>query len=147
MWGRGYESFFICALRHLKSTQKCRVPAFFQTKTTALHHGDWLGQIAPASSISLRKAHTSSNRGGGIRWNCSLKGSLFSMRIPIHCSPMQTHHDRPGLALLPLLHSLVTSGPTHPSSIFPAAFPVSLPLTWVQVGIPCLEQLPSPVTT
>ena len=35
--------FYINVLRHLKSTQKCRVPSFFWTKTTALHHGDWLG--------------------------------------------------------------------------------------------------------
>ena len=35
MQGKGYKSFFIHTLRHLKSTQKCRVLSFFWTKTTA----------------------------------------------------------------------------------------------------------------
>ena len=81
MWGKGYESFFIHMLRHLKLTQKCRVLSFFWTRTTALNQGDWLRQIALASSISLSEACTSSNKGRGIFQNCSLKGSLFSMRI------------------------------------------------------------------
>ena len=42
----------------------------------------------------------------------------------------------PSVALSLPPHSLETSGPTHPSSIFPAAFPVLLPLTWDWVGIP-----------
>ena len=78
MWGRGYESFFICVLRCLKSTQK---PSFFLTKTTTLHHGDWLRQIAPASSMSQSDACTSSNKSGGMCLNHSLKGSLLSMCI------------------------------------------------------------------
>ena len=60
---------------------------------------------------------------------------------------MQTHHDRPGLALSLPLHSLGTSWPTHPSSISPATFPASQSLTRVQAGIPHLEWLPSLVTT
>ena len=39
--------------------QKHRLPSFFQTSTTALHHGDWLGHITPASSMSLSEACTS----------------------------------------------------------------------------------------
>ena len=81
MQGRGYESFFIHTLRHLKSTQKCRVPSFFFTRTTALHYSDWLGRIAPASSMSQSDACTSSNKGGGMRLNRSLKGSLLLMHI------------------------------------------------------------------
>ena len=81
MWGKGYESFFVRVLRHLKLTQKHSVPSFFQTKTTTLHHSDWLGWIAPVSSISLRESHTSSNKGGGIRQNRFLNDSLFSMCI------------------------------------------------------------------
>ena len=79
--GRGYESFFVCTLRHLKSMQNHRDPFFFHTKTTALHQGDWLGQIVPASSISLSDAQTSSSKDGGMHLKHSLKGSLSLMRI------------------------------------------------------------------
>ena len=61
--------------------QKCRVPSFFLTNMTALHQGDWLGHMAPASSISLKEAWTSSKSGGGILLNLSLKGSLSMMWI------------------------------------------------------------------
>ena len=47
--GNRYESFFLHA-----STQKWRDPSFLCTSTTVLHHGDWLGQMAPTSSMSLR---------------------------------------------------------------------------------------------
>ena len=60
---------------------------------------------------------------------------------------MQTHYNRPGLALSPPPHSQGTSGPTHPSSISTATFPVLLPPTWVQVEIPHLARFPSLVTT
>ena len=79
MWAKGTNPS--SALRHLKLTQKCRVPSFFWTKTTALHNGDWLGWIASVSSISHSEARTSSNKGGGICRNYSLNGSLFSMHI------------------------------------------------------------------
>ena len=46
-----------------------------------LHHREWLGWIAPTSSISLSEVHTSSSRGRGMRLNHSLKGSLSLMRI------------------------------------------------------------------
>ena len=49
---KGYESFFVHMLSLQKSMRKCSDPSFFLTNTTALHHGDWLGQITPASSIS-----------------------------------------------------------------------------------------------
>ena len=66
-----------------KSQCNCTKPlSFWCTKTTALHHGLWLGQIVPVSNISFMCALTTSIMGGGILWNCSLKGSssttLFS---------------------------------------------------------------------
>ena len=62
----GDTNLFVCVLRHLKSTQNWRDPSFFCTSTTGLHQEDWLGQIVPASSISLSDAWTSSSKGGGI---------------------------------------------------------------------------------
>ena len=63
--------------------QNLKEPSFFLTNTTALHQGLLLGQIAPASSISLRCSLTSSTCGGGILLNRSLNrvasGSLSSM--------------------------------------------------------------------
>ena len=61
--------------------QKWRDPSFLHTSTTMLHHGDWLGRIAPTSSMSLRDVLTSPSKGEGIHLNCSLKGSLSVMRI------------------------------------------------------------------
>ena len=61
--------------------QKHNNPSFFLTSSTALHHGDWLGCITPASSISQSEVHTSSKSGGGMHLNCSLNGSLSVMRI------------------------------------------------------------------
>ena len=60
------------ALIWQKSMQKFRLPSFFQTNTTALHHTLWLGQIMPESNISCRCAWTSSTNGGGICLNHSL---------------------------------------------------------------------------
>ena len=48
-------------------------PSFFCTSTTALHQGDWLDQLAPASSTSLSDAQTSSSKGGGMHLKCSLE--------------------------------------------------------------------------
>ena len=79
--GKGYESFFMYTLSLQESTQKCSDPSFFLTNTTALHHGDWLGCIAPTSSISQSEVHTSSKDGGGICLNHSLNGSLSVMWI------------------------------------------------------------------
>ena len=60
--------------------QKCRLPSFFQTNTTALHHTLWLDQIMPESNISHRCAWTSSTNGGGIYLNCSLnRASLVTL--------------------------------------------------------------------
>ena len=61
--------------------QKCKVPSFFWTNTMALHHVDWLGCIAPTSSMSLSEACTSSRSSGGMHLNLSLKGSLLLMWI------------------------------------------------------------------
>ena len=61
--------------------QKRRVLSFFLTNMTALHQGDWLGCMVPASSISLKEARTSSKSRGGILLNLSLKGSLSTMWI------------------------------------------------------------------
>ena len=65
------------ALRWQKSMQKWRLPSFFQTSTTVLHHALWLGQIMPESSISHRCAWTSSTNSGGICLNCSLNEALL----------------------------------------------------------------------
>ena len=59
--GKGYESFLVRALSLQKSTQKCSDTSFFHTSTTVLHHGDWLGHIAPTSSISLSEADMGSH--------------------------------------------------------------------------------------
>ena len=64
-----------------KSTQKRNVPSFFLPNTTALHHGDWLGCIAPAFNISWSEACTSSSSSGGIHLNCSLNGLLLVIWI------------------------------------------------------------------
>ena len=53
---------------------KCRLPSFFLTNTTVLHHTLWLGQIAPESNISHKCLWTSSMRSGGIHQNHSLNG-------------------------------------------------------------------------
>ena len=60
--------------RWQKSIQKCKLPSFFCTNTTALHHTLWLGLMAPDSNISFKWFLTSSTNGGGIRLNHSLKG-------------------------------------------------------------------------
>ena len=62
-------------LRRWKSKQKCRLPSFFWTNTTALPHALWLGQIAPESNISCRCAQTASTNGWGIHLNHSLNGA------------------------------------------------------------------------
>ena len=54
--------------------QNCRLPSFFLTNTTALHHTLWLGLIVPDSSISHRWFQSSSTSSRGICLNCSLKG-------------------------------------------------------------------------
>ena len=87
--GSGYESFLLHMLSLQKSTQKCRVPSFFQTSTTALHHEDWLGRITPAFIMSLSKAHTSSSSSRGMCQNHSLKGSLSLIWISCSIALMQ----------------------------------------------------------
>ena len=81
---KGEESFFVWVLRWQKSIQKHRHPSFFLTRTTALHHALWMGHMAPKSSISHRWLWTSSTKGWGIHWNCSLNGA--SSIIFIMCS-------------------------------------------------------------
>ena len=68
-------------LRWQKSTQKCSIPAFFLTSTTASHHGNWLGCMVPASNISWSKACTSSSSSRGIHLNHSLNGLLLVIQI------------------------------------------------------------------
>ena len=94
--GRGYESFFVRTFRHLKSMQNRRDPSFFCTNTTALHQGDWLGQIAPASSMSLSDAWTSSSKDRGMCLKCSLKASSSLRQISCfnECWYSQAHQDR-----------------------------------------------------
>ena len=94
--GSGYESFFVHMLRCLKSMQNHRDPSFFHTNTTALHQEDWLGQIVPASSISLSDTQTSSTKGRGMHLKHSLKGSSSLMRIS--CLLALVHHSSLGLS-------------------------------------------------
>ena len=77
--GKEWASFPVWSLRCLKSIQNLKVPSFFRTNTTALHEGEVDGQIAPPSNISCRCWHTSSIKGGAIRLNLSLKGSLLTL--------------------------------------------------------------------
>ena len=84
--GNGQESFLVHTLSLQKSTQKCSIPSFFLTSTTALHHGDWLGHMPPTSNMCQSEMHTSSSSGGGIHLNRSLSG-LLSV-IQISCSTM-----------------------------------------------------------
>ena len=55
--------------------QNDRLPSFFQTNTTLLHHMLWLGWMVSDSNISHRCAQTSSTNGGGICLNQSLNGA------------------------------------------------------------------------
>ena len=71
----------VCVLSLQKSTQKCSIPSFFLTSTTALHHGDWLGCMAPTSNMSQSEACTSFRSSGGICLNHSLNSSLLVIQI------------------------------------------------------------------
>ena len=98
-----------------KSTQKWRDPSFLHTSTTTLHHGDWLGQMAPTSSMSLRDVLPSSNKGGSICLNHSLKGSLSVMRISCSIALVQPSS---------LSSKAKASWKVKTSSLATAAFPV-----------------------
>ena len=87
--------------------QKCKLPCFFLTSTTALHHRDWLGLIAPESSISLRVFYTSSNMGGSILWNLSLYGSK-SVKL-ITCSIVLVHPNSFSSSVNTLWYSISSS--------------------------------------
>ena len=69
--GRGYASFLVQLFSLRKSIQNRRPPSFLCTKTTALHHRDWDGWIAPPSSISCRCSRTSFTSDGAI-WQKAL---------------------------------------------------------------------------
>ena len=60
--------------------QRCNDPSFFLASTIMLHHGDWLGCIAPASNMSRSEAHTSKS-GESVHLNCYSKGLLSIMWI------------------------------------------------------------------
>ena len=81
VFGQWIRIFLVLTFNLWKSMQKHRPPSFFLTNTTALHHGLWLGQIAPASNISLTWALISSTIGGGILQYLSLKGSSSTTLI------------------------------------------------------------------
>ena len=87
--GRGNTSFLVRLLRLRKSRQNRRPPSFLQTRTTMLHQGDCDGQITPPSSISWICSRTSSTKGGAIRRNRSLKGSVSNNCIT--CSAVSVH--------------------------------------------------------
>ena len=87
--GRGYASFLVQLFSLQKSMQNQRPPSFLHTKTTASHHRDWDGQIAPPFNISCRCSHTSSTSGGTIQWKCALKGSISSSSITCSAASVQ----------------------------------------------------------
>ena len=76
--------------------QNLKDPSFLRTRTTALHHGDWDGRIAPPSNISWTCSLTSSTWWGGILRNLSLKGSLCSSGISMTCSVASVQPISPG---------------------------------------------------
>ena len=69
-----------------KSMQNCRPPSFLCTNTMVLHHGLYLGQIAPTSFTC---AQTISTIGGVILWNLSLKGSPSTTLISCFARSIQ----------------------------------------------------------
>ena len=115
--------------------QKQRPPSFFQMRTTALHHGLLLGQIAPACSMSFTCVLTSSNKGGGMHLNHSIKGSSSITLIlcltwlvhPSSLSSRERHHGIPSTVhrcTLPFPWA-ICPGPRGPGwiSIFPGVPP------------------------
>ena len=89
IFGMGYESFSMQSFSCRKSMQNQRVPSFFLTNTTALHHGELEGQIAPPLSISWMYSLTSSIKGGAMHQNRSLNGSLLVSLMT--CSVASVH--------------------------------------------------------
>ena len=83
--GNGWESFLVLAFRCRKSIQNLRVPSFFRTNTTALHHGDCDGRMVPPSNISWMCWRTSSTSCGAIHLNLSLNGSSSPSNSSITC--------------------------------------------------------------
>ena len=92
----GYKSFFMHELSWQKSMQKHKLLSFFLTNTTALHHGLWLGHIAPTSSTFLTCAHTSSTIVGEIHLNLSLNSLSSITLITYHTRSVQpkSHESR-----------------------------------------------------
>ena len=100
--------------------QKCRPLSLFQTNTTALHHGLWLGWIAPTSQHFLHvDPHFLHHR----RWdhqNLSLKG--LSSTTQISCFTRHVHPNSPGSSEKMSWYSVcrtwadVQFTPGHPSS-------------------------------
>ena len=88
-WVMGMNSFFVLVFRHWKLMQKHRLPSFFLTSMTVLHHVLWLGLIAPDSNISLKCFLTSSTISGGICLNHSLNG--VSSVTFMECSVVWVH--------------------------------------------------------
>ena len=74
--------------------QNHRSPSFLHISTMALHQGLWLGWTVLTSSISFMCAWTSSNMGGGILQNLSLKGS--SSVTLILCLARSVQPNSPG---------------------------------------------------
>ena len=74
--------------------QKHRPLSFLCTNTTVLHHGLWLGWIAPTFGISFMYEWTSSTMGGGIFQNLSLKGLLSTALI--WCFARSAQPNSPG---------------------------------------------------
>ena len=73
--------------------QNLSPPYFFQTRTTALHHADLLGLIAPTASMRAKCSFTSSRRSEGIFLGLSLLG--FRSVTSILCSAASVHPISP----------------------------------------------------
>ena len=147
--GRGYESFLVHTISHLKSTQKHSIPSFFCTSITALDHGDWLDWMAPASNITQSDACTSSSKGRGICLKHSLKDSSSSMLIL--CLIALVHPSSLGLSVKMFwynrsnsLASVTLWGTIWlgcPNSIYPAVSAVSPGWTFIPLVLLHLPQL------
>ena len=117
-----------------------RPQSFLHTSTAALHHGLWIGWIAPTSSISFTWEWTSSTIGGGILWNLSLKGSSSVTLIWCLARSMQPQvpgkrcHSIQLAGLLWWLNSWQTTPPGQASVAAGRAPPFSAQPTSLPVG-------------
>ena len=145
--GSGKESFLVQLFNLQKSIQRDKLPPFFLTNTTTLHHRDWLGLITPESNMSLRVFCTSPSRGGGILQNLSLYGlrsvrlitcsivlvypNSFSSRMNILCYSIRSS--------LAALASSLSQTLSHERSNFCICFFLHLEMDILGLLIPCIS--------